>query len=130
MSNGLPEPAESSVNRGIQIALGFTVVGSLVLWIAWGFPFALGWLAGGVWNVFNIFLLCRLMALLDDNQAHRGKRAALWLTLKFGILYPLGVLILWTKAVNLVGFVIGFTVVLAVVAGMFVLQRKVKISHV
>ena len=83
---------------------------------AWGAKAAAGVLAGGAWNLASLWCLARLLnAWLGPHPSRR--RVIGWLLVKFPLLYLLVFLLLRRPAVSLVGFGVGFTVVLAVVVG-------------
>ena len=104
------------VHRAIQVALGLSLVGAGAAGAVFGWAIALGWLAGAAWNAANLFLLARLMRMLKPDEPRRFRRTAFLLTAKFGLLYPAGVWLLWSRSVNLAGFTLGFTAMLAVSA--------------
>ena len=87
-------------------------------------------LAGAAWNLLNIALLKRLAALLGGETPKRMRKAVLLLLVKFGLLYPAGIWLLWSGAVHRIGFAAGFTAVL--IAAMVTLLRPqpMKVSHV
>ena len=79
--------------------------------------FWLGIAAGVVWNVASLWCLSQMLgAWLGPRRSTR--RALGWLLVKFPLLYAVIVLVFLKRAVSVVGFGIGFTVVLcgAVVA--------------
>ncbi|HEY5599491.1 MAG TPA: hypothetical protein VIK48_02270 [Candidatus Manganitrophaceae bacterium] len=90
---------------------------SFFLFFQWSGRPSLGWglLIGGVWSLSNIFLLKRLAALLF----HPGEKSilliALFLFLKFPVLYGGGFLLLWFLPVSLWGAFVGFTLPFAFV---------------
>ncbi len=77
-----------------------------------------GLLAGGVWNLVNLWCLSRLLNAWVTPHASR-RRALGWLLVKFPLLYGLIVLLVRTPSVSLVGFSLGFTAILAVAVGWF-----------
>ena len=87
-------------------------------------------LAGAAWNLLNIALLKRLAALLGAETPKRMRKAALLLLVKFGLLYPAGIWLLWSGAVHRVGFAAGFTAVLIVAMAKLLRPQPMKVSHV
>ncbi len=82
-----------------------------------------GLLAGGVWNLANFWCLSRLLNAWLTPHASR-RRALGWLLVKFPLLYLLVFLLLRAPSVSLVGFGLGFTAVLAMTVGWFLLQSQ------
>ncbi len=87
-------------------------------------------LAGALWSFLNILLLTRLAALLGTERPRRGRRLALLLAAKFGLLYPAGIWLLWSGAVHRMGFAVGFTAVLAIATVALTRTQSMKVSHV
>ncbi len=77
---------------------------------------ALGILVGGTWNLLSLWCLTRLLNAWLGPQ-HSSRRALGWLLLKFPLLYALIVVAFGHQAISLLGFGIGFTVVLVVALG-------------
>ena len=74
---------------------------------------AVGLLTGAAWNGANLWCLRRLLAAwLGPRRSTR--RAVGWLLVKFPLLYALAFVLL-RRGVSLVGFSVGFTLVLAAV---------------
>ena len=77
---------------------------------------AFGILVGGTWNLLSLWCLVHLLnAWLGPKRSSR--RAIGWLLLKFPLLYALIVVAFGHRAISLLGFGIGFTVVLVVALG-------------
>jgi len=119
--------------RTLRTALGVgAAVVALVaggsLW--WHPAAALGILAGGAWNLANLWCLGRALAVWFGPQASSPaspasrragrRRAAWWFIVKFPVLYGLAVALLMVPGISLAGFGVGFSVVLAiaVIAGL------------
>ena len=85
-------------------------------------PLALGVLAGGLWNLANLYCLTRLLTAWlgpprpaghDGRGGRRSTRRVVgWLLVKFIALYFLAFALLRLPGVSPVGFGVGFTVVL------------------
>ena len=72
---------------------------------------ALGVLVGGAWNAASLWCLTKMLnSWLGPSPSQR--RAIGWLLVKFPLLYGGAVLALRTPAISLVGFGLGFTIVL------------------
>lgn len=97
----------------LRIGAAATAVGSAVATPLWGARLGLGILAGGVWNLASLWCLTRLLAAwLGPNPSRR--RAIAWLMLKFPLLYLVVFGVFHVPAISVVGFGIGFTIVLVV----------------
>lgn len=71
-----------------------------------------GIIIGGAWNLVNLWSLARMLdAWLGPRRSQR--RTITWLLIKFPLLYTAMFLLLRHPAVSVIGFGIGFTVVLA-----------------
>lgn len=82
---------------------------------------ALGVAAGGAWNLASLFCLSRLFSAWLLQQPSTW-RVVGWLLVKFPLLYGLAFAILRTPGMSLGGFGVGFSIVLAVVAGWMAVQ--------
>ena len=77
---------------------------------------AVGAAAGAAWNVASLWCLAQLLhAWLGPAPSTR--RAVVWLVVKFPLLYGLTFVMLWHQAISVVGFGIGFSVVLVAAIG-------------
>lgn len=83
--------------------------------------FLIGVAAGGAWNAANLWSLARLLqAWLISPRSLR--RVIGWLVVKFPLLYVLAFLALRSAKISVIGFSIGFTVVLLAAVGHFLLR--------
>jgi len=99
-----------------------TLVASAIAWPV-DLRAAAGVLAGGAWNLASVWCLAHLLnAWLGPRPSRR--RAIGWLMVKFPLLYLLVFALLRSPAISLIGFGIGFSLVLAVVVGWFALNVK------
>jgi len=80
---------------------------------AWRGRLALGVLAGGLWNLASLWCLVRLLSAWLGRSASRPWQVAGWLLLKFPLLYLLVFSMRRAPAISLIGFGVGFTIVLA-----------------
>ena len=91
--------------------------------LTWSAKGAVGVLAGGVWNLASLWCLVHLLnAWLGPTPSRR--RAIMWLVLKFPLLYLLAVGVLLNQRVSVVGFGLGFTIVLLIIVSWFALQVR------
>jgi hypothetical protein len=108
-----------------RVWLGTAAVVALcaVASLGWSVRGAAGVLAGGIWNLASLWCLVHLLnAWLGPHPSRR--RAIAWLVLKFPLLYLLAAGVLLHQRVSVVGFGLGFTVVLLVIVGWFALQAR------
>ena len=84
---------------------------------------AVGVIIGGVWNLTSVWCLGRLLSTRVTPKPSRGKTIA-WALVKFPLLYLLVGFLFMTRAVSLLGFGIGFTIVLLFAMGWFWLQAS------
>lgn len=129
---------------GDRALRGFLVVGAglvtlLTAGSLWRHPAAaVGILAGGAWNLANLWCLARSLVVWlgptpsppapsRERRASRW-RAAWWFLVKFPGLYGLAVWLLLAPGVSLEGFGLGFSAVLAwaVVAGIVWSQERLR----
>ncbi len=98
-------------------ALAIVLLGALVASLG-AAPLALGIVCGGLWNLASVWCLVQLLdAWLGPHPSRR--RAIGWLLAKFPLLYAFVFLVFRRPSVSLIGFGIGFTVVLvAAVSGL------------
>lgn len=81
----------------------------------------LGALVGGVWNLASLWCLMQVVrAWLGPQPSTR--RAVLWLLVKFPLLYLLIFVLLRSPTISIVGFGIGFSMVLLAVMGWLIRQ--------
>ena len=77
---------------------------------------ALGIVGGGMWNLLNLWCLIRLLRAWLGSQ-RSSRRVLGWLLLKFPLLYGLLFVVFRHQTISLLGFGIGFTVVLLAALG-------------
>ena len=99
--------------------LAFPVLAALV----WAPPTALGVFAGGAWNIVNLWCLTRLLAAWLGPQRSQ-RRVIGWLLVKFLVLYGLACGLLQHPAVSILGFSIGFSVILATAVAFLALRGR------
>ena len=109
--------------RRVWLCTAAVVVLCAVASLRWSVKGTVGVLAGGVWNLASLWCLVHLLnAWLGPTPSRR--RAITWLVLKFPLLYLLAVGVLLNQRVSVVGFGLGFTVVLLILVGWFALQAR------
>jgi len=83
----------------------------------------LGVLAGALWNLASLWCLTQLLrAWLGPHPSRR--RVLLWLLVKFPLFYLLVFVLLRHPAISIVGFGVGFTLVLLLVMGWVIRQSQ------
>ena len=104
-------------------AAGALAICAIVAQIGWGPVAAGGVLAGGLWNLASLWCLSQLLAAwLGPRPSQR--RAILWLSVKFPLLYLAAFALMRQSGLSLVGFGVGFTVVLIVAVAALALQAQ------
>lgn len=86
---------------------------------------ALGVAAGGAWNLASLWCLSRILEAWIG-PAPSTKRVVAWLLVKFLILYVAVYILISRAAVSLVGFSIGFTVVLIAALVLLVMRSRAR----
>ena len=89
----------------------------------------LGWISGMAWSSANLIFLKKLAVLLSDSQPNRRNLIFL-LLMKFAVLYPIGIGLLYSRAVSLAAFAGGFTLVLIGAAMMAAFSGKMAVARV
>ncbi len=84
---------------------------------------AVGVAAGGAWNLVSLWCLGRLLGAWMGPAAST-KRVVGWLLVKFFLLYLAAYMLIFRTAVSLVGFSIGFTVVLIATLVLLVVRSR------
>ena len=112
------------MGKGLKTAVGLAVAGGVGIGLLAGPGALFGWGAGAAWNLINVRLLQRLAGLLGRPLRQVRRELLLLLLAKFGLLYPAGVLALWTGVIPRIPFAAGFTAVLAGVAAGALFQRS------
>ena len=106
---------------------GATIVsaGALALWRP---AIAVGALVGGIWNLASLWCFGQLLrAWLGPHSSRR--RVVLWLLVKFPLLYLLVGALLYRRLISLLGFGIGFSLVLVLALGWW-LRSAARLSPV
>ena len=114
---------EPLLTQAWRYAAALLALGAAAAW-RWATPaVSVGILIGGAWNLSSLWCLGQLLgAWLGPTPSQR--RAVGWLLVKFPALYLLAFGYLSRPAASVVGFGIGFTVVLAVATGWCVLRAQ------
>jgi len=89
----------------------------------WDARTGLGVAAGVAWNLASFWCLARLLqAWLGPRPSTR--RAVAWLLLKFPLLYGAAVLLLRSPSLSILGFGVGFTLILLLAVGWAVVHAR------
>jgi hypothetical protein len=88
---------------------------------------ASGLAAGAAWNLASLFCLHRLLRAWLAKPPSR-RRVLLWFGLKFPLLYGLALSLFRASAPFLIGFGLGFTVVLLVMLGWALAQARLALT--
>ena len=90
----------------------------------------LGVVAGGLWNVLNLWCLTHLLRVwVGTNPSTR--RALAWAAVKFPVLYGAAIALIRNPSVSIAGFCLGFTGVLlaAGLRSLFIARRSEVLQH-
>ena len=90
-------------------------IGTIVIAIVglrWDVAVSVGVLAGGAWNLLNLWSLGQTLSVWLDAHPSRVRSVA-WFLVKFPLLYAVAVGLLMTPGVSAMGFGLGFSVTLA-----------------
>ena len=91
---------------------------ALIAHVGWGPAAATGVLAGGGWNLASLWCLAQLLAAWLGPQptepAPSRRRAIVWLSVKFPLLYLAAFALLRQPGLSLIGFSVGFSLVLVI----------------
>ena len=114
--------SEQLLKRVWVTAAGIMLVGAAIA-TRWGSHMATGLFIGVAWNLASLWCLAHLLSAWIGPHPSR-RRAIAWLLLKFPLLYLLAVVVFRSPRVSLIGFGVGFTIVLIVLVGWFALQAR------
>jgi hypothetical protein len=118
------------LSRTLKAAIAVAAGGAGLLAVL-GWPSAaLGWGVGAFWNLLNLKLLGSLALLLAQPQGGSRRKLIQLLVLKFGLLYPSGIGLLYFGISSPAPFAAGFTAVLITAAiGLVQAPPKVEQPH-
>jgi len=91
--------------------------GAALLSAPWGAAVALSVVAGGMWNVANLWCLSRALRVWLKPQPAARRQQIGWFVVKFPLLYAAAFGLATIPGISLVGFGIGFVVVIAAAVG-------------
>lgn len=100
------------------VAVGLAATAGLI-----GGRLALGILAGGTWNIASLWCLARLLNAWCRPRSSR-RQVLGWLLLKFPLLYLVVFGLLRMPAVSLVGFSVGFSLILVLALGWVMIRIR------
>src|SRR3989338_1762545 len=110
--------------RGILLACLVTTAVAAMAGALFGVQVALGILAGGLWNVANVWCLARALGVwLSPKLAPRRHQVG-WFIVKFPLLYAALFGLVQLPGISLMGFGIGFLVVIT--AAMVITLKSLK----
>ena len=110
--------------RGILLACLVTTAVAAMGGAPFGGQVALGILAGGLWNVANIWCLARALGVwLSPTLAPRRHQVG-WFIVKFPLLYAALFGLVQLPGISLMGFGIGFLVVIIASVGVILLSLR------
>lgn len=116
------------INRALGIAAVVTFLVVISSFVYYNKNFALGALAGGAWNIINVYFLTRLVKVISDEtlqktcppklnaKAVQRRRITYLVFIKFPLLYGAGFLILRYSGVSLYGALVGFSIFFLVIS--------------
>jgi len=94
------------------------ILGALVFFYTWGyysFPSAVGIFSGTIWGCLNLFFISGLVTAFIKVGEKDYTKIWILLLVKFPVLYGLGFLALKLNYFDPLSFLIGFSIVLAVI---------------
>jgi len=98
-----------------------------LLGASWGAATALGIVAGGLWNLVNLWCLTRALGVWLKPQPAPRRQQIGWFLVKFPVLYAAAFSLVNIPGVSLLGFGIGFLVV--IVAAVMVTLKALRSPH-
>ena len=117
-------PLSRTVKSAIAVAVGGAALLAVLGWPA----AALGWGVGAFWNLLNLKLLGSLALLLAQPQGGSRRKLIQLLGLKFGLLYPCGIELLYFGISSPAPLAVGFTAVL-ITAAVGLIQTSPKVGQ-
>lgn len=100
--------------RSLKTALVVTIIFAPFVQLYLGTYFTLGFLAGAIWNIINVYLLFKVSNLLVPSYESQKTRGLISGMLKFPALFGAGYLIIKYTHVSLYGIMLGFSLLLIV----------------
>lgn len=111
------------LGKTLAVVIGLGAVIAL-----WDLPMGVGVMAGGLWNAASLWCLAGLLsAWLGPHPSRR--RTIGWLLLKFPLLYLVLLSLPGRVMISMVGFGVGFSLVLLIVLGWFIARAQAPILH-
>ena len=103
------------IKRTYLTSLILALIVFLYTWAYFNFPSAVGIVTGTIWGCLNLFFITSLVTTFIKVGEKDYTKIWIMLLVKFPILYGLGFLALKINYFNPLSFLIGFTLVLAVI---------------
>lgn len=100
--------------KSLRLTLYLTLLIGAFLTYYYGGSFALGFVSGSFWNIFNFSILIRLIRSVFQTVKPSKIKIVLFFILKFGLLYVLGFVIIKYSGFSLWGILAGFSLLLVV----------------
>ncbi len=102
------------IRRSLKVSAVVTILFSPFLLVYFGPSIALGFMAGAVWNIINVFLLYWVLTMPLATTPSNKRWGAMAGILKFPVLYGTGYIIIRYTNLSLYGIIAGFSLILIV----------------
>ena len=102
------------INRSIKAAVIVTLIFSPFVLLYFGRSAFLGFFAGAVWNILNVFLLSKILSIVLLQSRKEKIGGIIAAIIKFPVLYGGGFLILNLIDLSIYGILAGFSIILIV----------------
>ncbi len=102
------------IHRSFKVSIVVALLFAPFLLVYFGPSIALGFMAGAVWNIVNIFLLYWVLTMTLSATPSNKMWGATAGILKFPVLYGTGYLIIRYTNLSLYGIIAGFSLILIV----------------
>ena len=103
------------IKRSLRVSVVVTIILVPIISIYFGASITIGFMAGSAWNIINLFLLTKMLAMLIMAHEANKKWGILAGIMKFPVLYGIGYIIIRYTNISLYGIMCGISVVLAVI---------------
>lgn len=98
----------------LKTALVVTIIFAPFVQLYFGTYFTLGFMAGAIWNILNVFLLFKVSNILVPSYESNKTRGLVSGMLKFPLLFGAGYMVIKYTRVSLYGIMLGFSLLLVV----------------
>lgn len=103
------------INKALGIAAIATFLVVISSFVYYNKNFALGALAGGAWNIINVYFLTCLVRVAFGTKSPNKKKITYLVFIKFPLLYGAGFAILRYSGVSLYGVLVGFSILFLII---------------